>query len=130
MNRFTKLLPCLLLLLTGCDSSFDSSGDFVLHVQSSFAGEEVRVLVDENEVYRDRPFTDPVLGIAGGTSLSLEQGFHEIRVEVEGEEPVESVFYLKGEGHLGINYQCSVPIRPCDRDTLLLRFQEETWYYH
>ena len=116
-------------LLAGCDVLGDKSGDLVIHLQSSFEGEEVRILVGNQEVYRDRPQTNYVLGFADGTQVSLDQGWHAVRVEVAGETPVHRVIKLKEKGHLGVTYQCSQIASPCERDTVKLSFQETGWVY-
>lgn len=80
------------------------SASLSIDLQNGFANDKVHVKVNGVEVYRNNAVTTQrLLGIAGSTKMSIEDGTAEVEIEISSRglswgETVE----IKGDLHLGV----------------------------
>ena len=99
-------------------------------ILSSFSGQHVVVLVDGEEVYSDRAYTDHLLGAADAVTLTLPKGVHVARIEIEGVGPIERSFFLREEGYLGVSYFCERRLASeCASYSAFLSYGEKPWNF-
>ena len=100
MTMHTSPCPLLTLLLflvpflsVGCGLlQAEQEGTLHVHLQSSFSDDEVRVEVDDEEVFYGKVTTDHVLGLAERIRYRVPRGKHRIGVTVGGAEQAVKEF--------------------------------------
>lgn len=93
IRRWLRSLVSLLLMLTtliGCDRPTPSvpqppkapTSAFSIHLQEGFTGSEVIVGVDGAEVYRGKPSTNPVRGLAKVIPATEQSNIPVLKIEI------------------------------------------------
>ena len=81
-----------------------------IHLQSSFSGERVQVMIDGILVYDAEVSTDQRIGLADVIQLQRTQGRHQIEVVVDGRYHVEESFQLRDRLFIAVSFfEQSIP---------------------
>lgn len=82
----------------------DASIPVSIAIQASFLDTPIEVAVDGNVVYDTLATTNQIIGLAGGTQVSLPGGVRMISVLINGDKEKVDVFNPGDTPHIGINY--------------------------
>jgi hypothetical protein len=78
--------------------------DLNIAVQSSFDGDKVQVLIDDEELINKQFQTNYSLGLSGGVVTTRDKGRHEIKVVVNNASGKAKNFTLDSDLYVGVNY--------------------------
>jgi len=99
-------LYLLLLAFTVFSSCEKELKDYNLAIdlQSSFDQDNVQVFIDGYPEYDQKATTNQLLGLAGSTTTTRTEGYHQLKVVINNSTSKTSVFPLNANLYIGINY--------------------------
>lgn len=107
---FSLLLFMAGMLMTGCKKNNkpeNPSGEkYLLNLAAhqSFDNDQLNIYVDGTSVFNKNVTSNPSLGYAGGTAVTVNAGQHSIKVVVNGVVTKKQNVTVSADLYVGINY--------------------------